>query len=133
MQNGQAELDRRLAALIVDLACGLRLIFFVHWVRPENVIDQAVVVRFFASDDRIQLLKAREFVRYAAVQCKILTVDTCSDWQIVKHLHDRVIRLLVVFDEHLIPKVVVHRALSRLMVPSEQEYLVWVTDFQAEK
>ena len=69
LQNRLAELDRRLAALIVDLACGLRFIFFVHWVRPKNVIDQAVVVRFFTSDDRIQILKARELVRYAAVQC----------------------------------------------------------------
>ena len=79
LQNRQAELDRCLAALIVYLACGLWFIFFVHWVRPKNIIDQAVVVRFFASYDRIQLLKARELVRDAAVQCQILTVDTCSD------------------------------------------------------
>ena len=67
------------------------------------------------------------------MHCKVLSIDNSSDRQLVKDIHDCLVALDIVTDQHLFPEIVPFSAVSRLMVPSEEINGVWVAHFEPKE
>ena len=67
------------------------------------------------------------------MHCKILSIDNSSDRQLIKDIHDCLVALNIVTDEHLLPEIVPFSAVSRLMVPSEEINGIWVAHFEPKE
>ena len=63
----------------------------------------------------------------------VVTVDYCCKWQLLEHVHCLFIALLIVQKKHLLSEIVSFSAVTRLMVSTQQENVVWVANLQAEK
>ena len=67
------------------------------------------------------------------MQSQILSVHDRSKWQCLECVKACIIRLLIIADDHLLPKIEVFSALATFMVATQQEDLVRELDFEAEQ
>ena len=64
---------------------------------------------------------------------EVLPVDNCSDRNVVEEVHDHVVHLKVVVLDDLVSEVEHVRHVSRFMITTEKEDVLWISELQSEE
>ena len=113
-----AELNGGLSWFVENLTCVKRG-YSPNGISPEQVIHEALVGRLLTASNLIDLVKGLETFWDATMHRQIVSINAGTKRQLIKHIHDSLVALLVIHGQHLVPEIVVLGHFSRLMISSQ--------------
>lgn len=93
----------------------------VHWVRPEQVAEQALQRRFVGSAVFLQTGDGSQLRGNPSMQRDELLIDNRSDRKVVEEVHKKLVNLLVKFEDAFLFEVEGGGHLPALVVASDHE------------